>query len=76
MQRAVNAVNIQQKGIKVDGKIGKITLGAIANLDEKTLNNQLVDLRVAFYREIVNRNATQEKFLKGWLIRAEKFRLK
>ena len=75
IQRAVNAINMQ-KGIKVDGKIGRETLGAIAKCDEKTLNNQLVDLRVAFYKEIVNRNATQEKFLKGWLIRAEKFRLK
>ncbi len=55
-----------QKGIKVDGKIGRETLGAIAKCDEKTLNNQLVDLRVAFYKEIVNRNATQKKFLKNY----------
>jgi lysozyme family protein len=52
------------------------TLGAVAKCDEKTLNNQLVDLRVAFYKAIVDRNKTQEKFLKGWLIRAEKFRIK
>lgn len=75
IQRAVNSVNIKA-GLKVDGKIGRLTIAAIAECDEKTLNNQLVDLRVAFYKEIVNRKATQEKFLKGWLIRAEKFRIK
>ena len=62
----------------VDGGIGPNTRGcltdAIAEHGWETVNNAIVDERVAFYHRIVENNATQRKFLTGWLRRAESFR--
>lgn len=39
------------------------------------LNNNLVDVRSAFYRNLAARDERQGKFLRGWLRRAESFRV-
>lgn len=38
--------------------------------------NAVVDERIHFYHQIVENDASQNKFLNGWLIRAENFRVK
>lgn len=62
----------------VDGGIGEETLqcafSAVGVLG-KRLVNSLVDKRVSFYRAIVDRDASQAVFLRGWLRRAEEFRV-
>ena len=57
-------------GAKDDGSIGPATLAAVAKADPRTLLQGFTNQKVAFYRGLVEKNSTQEKFLKGWLARA------
>jgi lysozyme family protein len=57
-------------GAKDDGSIGLATLAAVAKADPRLLLLGFTNQKVAFYRGLVEKNATQEKFLKGWLARA------
>ena len=62
----------------VDGGIGDETLAcakAAASALGDALENKLVDRRVAFYQSIVARDASQSVFLRGWLNRANEFRV-
>ena len=38
-------------------------------------NNAIVDERIGFYRRLVARRPASERFLRGWLARAERFRV-
>lgn len=58
-----------------DGNIGPQTLAAFAACDQHTVNNQLVALRCEFYQHVVNAKPYNQKFLKGWLRRAQRFYL-
>jgi lysozyme family protein len=62
-----------------DGVIGSQTLGqateALADHSGVFINH-LVDLRSSLYHRIVNNNPAQARFIKGWLARAESFRVK
>jgi len=62
-----------------DGRVGKKTRSAAqAACDEfgwVRVNNDLVDVRKAFFNSIVARDPGQAKFLSGWLKRAESFRV-
>jgi lysozyme family protein len=57
-------------GAKDDGSIGPATLAAVAKADPRMLLLGFTNQKVLFYRGLVEKNATQEKFLKGWLARA------
>ena len=57
-------------GAKDDGSIGPTTLSAIAKSDVKKLLFGFTNQKVLFYQGLVEKNSTQEKFLKGWLARA------
>lgn len=62
----------------VDGGIGDETLRCAVRATGvlgEVLVNRLVDKRVSFYRAIVDRDASQGVFLRGWLRRAEEFRV-
>ncbi|MBT6274539.1 MAG: hypothetical protein HOI95_10445 [Chromatiales bacterium] len=63
----------------VDGGNGSETITCTNNVIEaigaKALVNKLVARRIAFYKAIVGRNASQKVFLRGWLKRAEEFRI-
>lgn len=64
--------------LSVDGRLGNYTLGACAHEQYvlgDDLNNNLVDRRIKFYCKIVRRDKTQSVFLRGWLKRADSFRL-
>lgn len=64
----------QAVGAEADGKIGPVTLDAINDDDPMRLCSEIADLRVGFYHRIVERDASQGKFLKGWLIRIDEIR--
>ena len=61
---------------RIDGGIGDETLGcaraAVDDLGDK-LNNNLVERRISLYQSIIERDASQQVFLKGWLQRAREF---
>ena len=64
--------------IIADGVVGPQTRVAaelaIKNHGFRTVQNALVDTRIAFYNAIVREDPTQYKFIDGWLNRAEEFR--
>lgn len=62
--------------ITADGVIGPQTLKAINAAVPLTLFGYLKASREAFYRAIVDHDATQGKFLKGWLSRLNQFKFK
>lgn len=57
-------------GLVNDGVVGKMTIKAINEADLNTL----IDARVGFVENIVERDPDQEKFLAGWLARIEAYR--
>lgn len=62
--------------IKSDGVIGPITLKSINAANPHTLFEFLKASREAFYRAIVAHDATQGRFLNGWLNRLKAFKFK
>lgn len=76
LQTALNAKGFGL--LAVDGKLGRLSLIASKNAQEwlgPQFTNDLVNTRVKFYKKIVKRDRSQAVFLKGWLRRAEGFRL-
>lgn len=61
-------------GVKVDGKVGPITLAAINARDPEMLYVQYRKARRDFYLQIVKNRPNQEVFLKGWLRRIDSFK--
>jgi len=60
-----------------DGIIGKKTIKTsqkAVNEQGDTLINKLIELRLLFYRHIIERNPSQKVFWSGWMNRAESFR--
>lgn len=60
--------------LKQDGRIGPITLKAINQTNPADLYNAYKARRQRFYKRIVELNPTQKTFLKGWLIRINRFK--
>lgn len=58
-------------GIKDDGVVGEKTIEAINKSVPKELFSKIKNAREAFYMNIVKKNPSQKKFLKGWLNRVE-----
>jgi lysozyme family protein len=57
-----------------DGQIGPITLSKANAADQFTLCNSVCNQRIQFYHDIVTNKPSQEKFLGGWVRRAEEMR--
>lgn len=70
LQQAANEVNSSSYSISVDGQMGPKTRAAVCRAGDDALLKAYTKKQEAFYRSIVARNPTQEKFLKGWLRRA------
>jgi len=64
----------QSLGVPADGAIGSQTLQALAGTDRAATATRFLDLREQFVRAIVQRDPTQERFLKGWLNRLNDLR--
>jgi lysozyme family protein len=56
-------------GVKDDGVFGPKTLAAVQSADEEALCVAMLVKRALFFRAIVNNDASQAIFLKGWLVR-------
>jgi len=61
---------------EIDGIIGKRTISAAEQAACAGLINAIVDKRIDFYHRLCASNPSQREFLKGWLNRAESFRVK
>lgn len=62
--------------LKQDGVIGPKTITAINSADQEVLFNNLKKEREVFFRGIVKKNPSQNRFLKGWLNRNNSFNFK
>jgi lysozyme family protein len=67
LQRALRAVG---NPVKEDGVLGKITLAAVNSADAGELLAALKSEAAGYYRNIVTKNQSQNKFINGWLRRA------
>jgi hypothetical protein len=61
-------------GVDDDGAIGPVTLTSLATKDPIVICNAVCDKRVKFYNDIVANDATQQRFLAGWLRRVDEMR--
>lgn len=68
LQRALNYLG---SSLKIDGLIGKDTINAANNADERALLKVLNGVQFAHYLKIVELDPSQKKFAKGWLKRIE-----
>jgi lysozyme family protein len=70
LQRALNVLS-KGKALKVDGRVGPSTVGALRaylkRRDEKTLVKALDCLQGAFYIELAERREKDQRFIYGWL---------
>jgi lysozyme family protein len=67
LQRALRAVG---NPVKEDGILGKVTLAAVNSADAGELLAALRSEAAGYYRSIVTKNASQNRFINGWLKRA------
>ena len=69
-----NAVKILQRlaGIEADGVIGPATVKAVE--EANITRNQYADARIDYYKKVAESNPSQNKFLEGWINRANKYR--
>ena len=63
-------------GLTADGNIGPKSLEAINSANQEDLFNKITAVRKQHYQDIVNKNNSQSKFLKGWLNRVGAFTFK
>jgi lysozyme family protein len=69
LQRSLRSVGIK---VQEDGLIGSETLSAVSNSEPRCLLAAIKSEAAGYYRQIVAKNPSQQKFLKGWLNRAYK----
>ena len=67
------AVRILQQtvGAVVDGKIGSETLSKLKNADDRYTAARVLDTRISFYNGIIRDDASQVRFLAGWIRRVK-----
>lgn len=71
-------LNLAGFGCSVDGGIGPKTIAAAEAAQQAMggfLTNALVERRELFYKSLARRRPSSAKFLKGWLRRADLFRV-
>lgn len=76
LQRALNrcfGFDLDEDGVVGPGT-RKAAERAVDEFSWVRVNNALVDVRCAFYRSLASAKPRNEKFLAGWLRRAESFR--
>lgn len=78
LQRACNAVLMEDPQLKMDGIIGTATLAAIEKIiqekrDKAELSMHLYLFQVRRYEEVIEKNLNLKKYRNGWLNRAKDF---
>jgi type VI secretion system secreted protein VgrG len=71
LQEAVNVVLIHPPFIAEDGLWGPATVAAVNAADPVALQTAFIEGRCARYNEIEQNNPADEKYLAGWLARAQ-----
>ena len=64
--------------VEIDGVNGPLTMGAVDIAFEIMGNyfiNAIADERISFFNAIIKKDSSQERFIDGWLKRAETYRL-
>lgn len=69
LQMSINQLHRSDQ-IPVDGKLGPMTVARANELDSKALLEALQENAARRYCSIVQSNLNQQKFLRGWLLRA------
>mgnify|MGYP001607228074 CR=1 FL=1 len=69
--RNANKFLQRSAGVADDGRIGPITLSAVQSMDPHLLAIAMISERNRFYQSIVDNNASQAKYLRGWLNRTK-----
>ena len=64
----------QALGVEADGAWGEETLHAVKTSHLAGAALMMLNIREQFYRKLADRDATQERFLRGWLNRVEALR--
>lgn len=59
-------------GVRPDGAVGPITLGAINGADRDELYRRIMAARVAWFERIVRNDPAQERNLEGWMNRLKR----
>lgn len=69
----IEAAKMLQLTLRVngDGRIGPLTLHALEMARPEEVIESLDDMAVAFYHSIVEKDPSKQKYLEGWLKRAE-----
>lgn len=58
-------------GVTADGAIGPGTMAAVAKADPKHALDQFSAAKASFYKGLVDRDPSQQKFYKGWMARVD-----
>jgi lysozyme family protein len=72
LQKAINSTSelvCAPVSIKVDGLIGSLTIKEAMTLPVDELINEYIHIRNKFYANLVEKDPSQAKFLKGWTTR-------
>ncbi len=72
----VHGIKIPQRilGVESDGVVGPKTIQALNSLDQSELFKRIWIARKDFLNGIVQRNPSQQRFIKGWLNRLNDFK--
>lgn len=67
----VNGIKIPQRllGVPADGIVGMKTINALNSANQRNIYNKVWQARKEFYYNIVSKNPSQKKWLKGWVNR-------
>lgn len=61
-------------GVSVDGIIGKKTIAALNNMDQRYLHYTIKEARVKYYKDLAEKKSQLSIFLNGWLNRTDYFK--
>lgn len=72
LQKVLNDMGAKPP-LAVDGDIGTATMQALAGMDQKAVYMRYKQGRIDYYRDLVAKRPSLDKFLKGWLNRVNSF---
>lgn len=61
-------------GANPDGDVGPETMQILSSVDELVTVDKICELRAQFYRDIVDSDASQQRYLNGWMRRIDEIK--